>query len=197
MSRRFGRKHRRHQLALINLQQSTNRALRFQLDDEIASVNEIREQLGVLWARILDWDEDIRSQLGRYSAWLIETGELNGEGPRQLQVYEPLPMPPLDFSATFSLKDVSLMFQRMHYFRVELSRIDPTYLRQLLRVRLTESAEIPPADPKKPAQHYDSEARYGISRDMLRNGLSVRDITEIATAAARLLVDQLNERHMR
>lgn len=199
MSRRFGRKHRRKQASYIALLEHVQRKQAFQLRDEIESVNQIREQLAILWARILDWDEDIRSQLGRYSSWLIETTQIKGrrETLGRLSVYEPMQMAPLDFSATFSPSDVRQMFERMHYFRVELDQVDPMYFRRLLRVRLTGSAEVLPANKKKPPLYRDSEACYGISGEMLRAGLTARDIHTIALDVVRVLVDQLNERNMR
>lgn len=183
MSKRYGRKQRRQARSteafllgeMERLLQENDHAAH-QLYDERLGVDQIRAQLGELWLRIFDWDNEVREMLGKYSAFLFESGVWKGKAPSRLEVRPPLSASV--FTQSVMEQSVAYFVEQMHWFRVQISEMDPIHMRRLLRVKLTDT---------------DIEASCGISGVMLHKGmLGDREIHQIALDVARLLVDTIN-----
>ena len=189
MAQRYGRKRRRAHLAEIERQSQQIEKLTAVGSEYRADAMRNEARYERLLAEMQDWDYDVRSLLGPYSALAFRLADLPYRGHssdvRRLPVPAPLRAPQTE---DIGALPPDTIVERIAYLRHMLFNVvDENHLQELrtyLRLRIT-STQLPPAE----AVYAFSEAYWA----HFRGPLSRRDIAYLAADVAKMLLTKAGE----
>lgn len=148
MAQRYGRKRKRAHLELMARQQH-------KIDGFSIIAVKDKNRVNYLERLIAEWDHEISNLLGEYSAFLSSTPTMNVkhvEDVRRMALRVPLPK--LRGPEAFDMIDhVKQHSTYIHRFIMEINRNDPVYLRELIRLKISDT---------------QATVQYAMSSEMIR-----------------------------